>query len=118
MKDGEVVISEEDPKMTFGRRQAHFASLIFVVFLLAALPVCAQSNEGTGKLKIHVSPKQAYVFVDGKAIRDGSQTIKLPAGSHEASVRNYGYIPYTQVVRIDPRDTTEVPVTLQRSGAE
>jgi hypothetical protein len=102
--------------MTFVRRQAHFASLIFVAFLLATLPVCAQSNEGN--LKIHVSPKQAYVFVDGKAIRDGSQTIKLPAGSHEVSVRNYGYIPYTHVVRIDAGDTTEVPVTLQRSGAE
>ena len=104
--------------MTFVWRQAHFASLMFVAFLLAALPVFAQSNEGTGKLKIHVSPKQAYVFVDGRAIRDGSQTIKLPAGSHEVSVRNYGYIPYTHVVRIDAGDTTEVPVTLQRSGAE
>jgi outer membrane protein OmpA-like peptidoglycan-associated protein len=104
--------------MMFVRRQAHFASLIFVSFLLAVLPVCAQSSADTGYLKIHVSPKQAYVFVDGKAIRDGSQTIKLPAGSHEVSVRNYGYIPITQAVRIDPRDTTEVPVTLKRSGAE
>jgi OmpA family/PEGA domain len=102
--------------MTFVRRQAQFASLVFVAFLLCALPVCAQSNEGS--LKIHVSPKQAYVFVDGKAIRDGSQTIKLSAGSHEVSVRNYGYMPYTKVVRIDSGDTTEVPVTLQRSGAE
>ncbi|HKV78688.1 MAG TPA: OmpA family protein [Candidatus Sulfotelmatobacter sp.] len=104
--------------MMFVRRQAHFASLIFVSFLLAVLPVCAQSSADTGYLKIHVSPKQAYVFVDGKAIRDGSQTIKLSAGSHEVSVRNYGYISITQVVRIDPRDTTEVPVTLKRSGAE
>jgi hypothetical protein len=104
--------------MTFRRRQAHFATLIFVTFLLASLPVFAQSNAGTGTLKIHVSPKQAYVFVDGKAIRDGSQTVKLPAGSHEVAVRNYGYIPYTKVVRIDAGDTSEVPVTLQRSGAE
>ena len=35
-----------------------------------------------GKLKIHVEPKQAYVFVDGKAIRDGSQTIVLASGDH------------------------------------
>ena len=102
----------------FVRRQAHFASLIFVSFLLAVLPVCAQSSADTGYLKIHVSPKQAYVFVDGKAMRDGTQKIKLTAGSHEVSVRNYGYIPFTQAVRIDPRDTTEVPVTLKRSGAE
>lgn len=104
--------------MTFVRRQAHFASLMFVAFSLTALPLFAQSSEGTGRLKVHVSPKQAYVFIDGKAIRDGSQTIKLAAGPHELSVRNYGYIPYTKVVRIDAGDTTAVPVTLQRTGAE
>jgi OmpA family/PEGA domain len=117
-EDEEFVISKEDSKMILLRRKAQIGSLIFVAFLLAALPVCAQSNGSNGYLKIHVSPKQAYIFVDGKAIRDGSQTIKLSAGSHEVSVRNYGYMPYTQVVRIDPRDTTEVPVTLQRSGSE
>src|ERR1700740_2888071 len=100
------------------RRQADFACLIFVAFFLAALPVFAQSRADTGKLKIHVSPKQAYVFVDGKAIRDGSQTITLPAGSHEVSVRNYGYIPFTHVERVDAGNTTEVPVTLQASGGE
>jgi hypothetical protein len=40
-------------------------------------------------LKIHVIPKQAYVFVDGKAIRDGGQTIALSGGSHTVSVDNY-----------------------------
>jgi outer membrane protein OmpA-like peptidoglycan-associated protein len=100
------------------RCTAHFASLIFVVLVLTVLPVAAQNHADTGKLKIHVSPKQAYVFVDGKAIRDGSQTITLPAGSHEVSVRNYGYIPFTRVVRIDAGNTTEVPVTLQASGAK
>src|ERR1700739_2865497 len=118
MKDGEVVISEEDPKMTFGRRQAHFASLIFVVFLLAALPVCAQSNEGTGKLKIHVSPKQAYVFVDGSAVRDGSQTISLAPGSHEVSVHNYGYTPVTQSVQIELGNKIDRNIDWQKSGGE
>jgi hypothetical protein len=70
------------------RRQAHFAFLILVVFALLTMPAAAQGNNDTGKLKIHVSPKQAYVFVDGQAIRDGSQTIDLPAGAHQVSVRN------------------------------
>ena len=100
------------------RHQAHFACLIVVAFFLVASPVSAQSRADTGKLKIHVNPKQAYVFVDGKAIRDGSQTITLPAGSHEVSVRNYGYIPFTHVERVDAGNTTEVPVTLQASGDE
>ena len=47
---------------------------------LGAASALAQSNANTGKLKIHVNPKQAYVFVDGNGIRDGSQTIQLERG--------------------------------------
>jgi hypothetical protein len=47
-----------------------------------------QSAGQGGKLKIHVSPKQAYVLVDGDAIRDGKQTVAPGAGKH--AVYNYG----------------------------
>ncbi|MGB7131709.1 MAG: OmpA family protein, partial [Candidatus Sulfotelmatobacter sp.] len=69
-----------------------------------------------GKLKIHVQPKQAYVFVDGKAIRDGSHTMELAAGPHQISVHNYGYTPITQTVQIDAGKTNELTVDLQKSG--
>ena len=59
-----------------------FVLACFLIFSLATLSAAADGGE-TGKLKIHVSPKQAYVFIDGSAIRDGSQTIKLTPGSHE-----------------------------------
>ena len=78
-----------------------------VVLFLSALsfwyvvPAFAQSSEETGRLKVHVEPKQAYVFVDGKAIRDGSQTIHLAAGDHQVGVYNYGYEPKTENVQID-----------------
>ena len=81
--------------MTFPKVQSFFALLIAVSFLMVASSAFAQGNESDGRLKIHVSPKQAYVFVDSKAIRDGSQTIDLQPGSHEVSVHNYGYIPNT-----------------------
>ncbi|MGC2329414.1 MAG: OmpA family protein [Candidatus Sulfotelmatobacter sp.] len=102
--------------MMFPKVQPLFALLIAITFSLVALPAFAQSNESAGKLKIHVSPKQAYVFVDGKAIRDGSQTIDLQPGSHEVSVRNYGYIPNTQQVHIDSKKTTDIAVALEASG--
>jgi hypothetical protein len=56
------------------------------------------------------------VFVDGKAIRDGSQTIDLQPGSYEVSVYNYGYIPNTQQVHIDSKKATDISVALQASG--
>jgi OmpA family/PEGA domain len=81
-----------------------------------AASVLAQSPSETGKLKIHVVPKQAYVFVDGKAIRDGSQTIKLTAGDHKIGVYNYGYQSNIQNVHIQEDKTTDVNVTLQAAG--
>jgi hypothetical protein len=92
------------------------------VFPLAALilawmiPVQARSSDDTGKLKIHVEPKQAYVFVDGKAIREGSQTLRLAQGTHTVEVHNYGYTTNEQKVQVNPSEKTRLNVDLQRSG--
>jgi hypothetical protein len=69
-----------------------------------------------GKLKIRVTPKQAYVFVDGDAIRDGKQTISLSAGKHSIGVYNYGFTPHKEDVTITPGKTTDLAVTLQSAG--
>jgi hypothetical protein len=87
-----------------------------LVVLIGASPALAQSNTRNGTLKIRVTPKQAYVFVDEQAIRDGSQTIGLAAGKHAIEVRNYGYIPHTQDVDITSGKTTELSVALKASG--
>jgi hypothetical protein len=87
------------------------AALLFCV-----APSFAQSSSETGKLKIHVDPKQAYVFVDGKAVRDGSQTIDLPSGDHQVGVYNDGYLPKMQNVHVGAGDTTHLSVRLQSSG--
>ena len=88
--------------------------LAMAVAFLFASPAFAQD----GKLKIKVSPKQAYVFVDGNAIKPGKQTVKLPAGKHSIGVYNYGYTPQTQDVDITAGKTTDLNVTLQSSGGE
>lgn len=44
-------------------------ALLAASFLCLA-PAFAKSSQETGKLKVHVEPKQAYVFIDGKAIRE------------------------------------------------
>src|SRR5579875_302275 len=88
--------------------------LATVVALLWAAPVFAQD----GKLKIKVSPKQAYVFVDGNAIKPGNQTDRLPAGTHSVGIYNYGYTPQVQNGTITSGKTTNLDVTLQKSGGE
>jgi hypothetical protein len=92
------------------------AALFSAICYLCAVPAFAQSSQETGNLKIHVDPKQAYVFVDGKAIRDGSQAIKLAAGDHKVGVYNYGYTPRVQDVHVGAGETTDFRVNLQSSG--
>ncbi len=90
--------------------------LVSCAVLLGLTPAFAQSAAQTGKLKIHVTPKQAYLFVDGNAIRDGSQSVMLSAGQHKIGVYNYGYTPKTTDVLIGAGKTTELTVALDASG--
>lgn len=83
---------------------------------MAAGPAMANGQQTTGKVDVHVSPKQAYVFVDGNAIRDGSQTIALSAGKHTIGVYNYGYSPNVQTVNVVAGQTLTLHVGLQQSG--
>ena len=99
------------------------ALILGPLFLLAGCWLCvtpafSTPSQETGKLKVHVEPKQAYVFVDGKAIRDGSQTIKLAPGNHNVSVYNYGYEPKTQNVHIDAHKKADLNIALQLSGGK
>ncbi|MGB7281505.1 MAG: OmpA family protein [Candidatus Acidiferrum sp.] len=90
--------------------------LFSAAFVLSVSSSFAQSASETGTLKIQVTPKQAYVFVDGKAIRDGSQSIALAAGDHKVGVYNYGYLPKLEKVHIGAGEKTDLVVRLQSSG--
>ena len=93
------------------RRLGYFLTLMLAI-ALGATAGFAQ----TGKLKVKVTPKHAYVFVDGKAIRDGNQTIALNPGKHTVVVVNYGYKISTQDVNVDAGKTTPVAVALEAYG--
>ena len=69
-----------------------------------------------GKLKMSVTPKQAYTFVDGKAVGPGNRTIKLDVGSHHVIVANYGYKFVEQNVSIDSDKTVPVDIKLEPAG--
>jgi OmpA family/PEGA domain len=97
----------------FFKQMIVFALPILLIGSAAAL---AQNKATNGILKIHVSPKQAYVFVDDDPIRDGSQAIALAAGKHTVEVRNYGYAPKTQDVEITSGKKNELNVTLEPLG--
>ncbi|MFZ0580813.1 MAG: OmpA family protein [Candidatus Acidiferrales bacterium] len=88
---------------------------IFTLALVLALSATASFAQD-GKLKIKVTPPQAYVFVDGNAIRDGSHSMKLAAGKHTVVVVNYGFKISTQDVNIEAGKTTDLNVALEAYG--
>jgi hypothetical protein len=69
-----------------------------------------------GKLKMTVTPKQAYTFVDGKAIGPGNRTIKVDVGSHHVVVANYGYKFVEQDVSLDSDQTVPLDIKLEPAG--
>jgi outer membrane protein OmpA-like peptidoglycan-associated protein len=89
--------------------------LVLAATALAGPATFAQDVK-PGKLKMSVSPKQAYVFVDGKAIGPGNRTIKLDGGTHHVVVANYGYNFVEQEVSIDSDKTVPVDIKLEAVG--
>ncbi len=64
-----------------------------------------------------VIPKQAYTFVDGKAIGPGNRVIKLDVGTHHVVVANYGYKFAEQDVSLDSDKTVPLDIKLEPVGA-
>jgi hypothetical protein len=90
---------------------------LMLASLVLISPVAFAQNTKPGKLKISVTPKQAYTFVDGNAIGYGKQTIKLEVGTHHLVVASYGYKFVEQDVSIDSKKTVPVDIKLERIGA-
>ena len=93
-----------------------FFGILGGAFLLSSAAFAQDTKPG--KLKISVSPKQAYTFIDGKAIGPGNRTIKLDVGTHHLVVANYGFKFVEQDISIDPDHTLPLDIRLEPAGAE
>ena len=91
------------------------ATLAVMLVLAGGLPTFAQD----GKLAIHATPKQAYIFVDDHAVGEASRhhSLKLSPGDHKVELVNYGYTPVTQTVTITGGQVTNFEIALQKSGS-
>jgi len=80
-----------------------------VLLLLGATPLLAKC----GHLKLHVTPKQAYVFVDDVPLGWGSGLLWATPGEHTLAVYNYGYKPYTTKFTAESGKTSSLSVALE-----
>jgi len=85
-----------------------------VSLCLVSLVFAGITQAQDGKLVIQVTPHQAYIFVDGRAISEASKnrSMNLSAGEHKIDVTNYGYTPASRTVTITAGQKTNLDVTL------
>lgn len=97
--------------------QAQFSRFFLSVTLLVSASGIS-SFAKDGKLVIRVSPQQAFVFADGRAISEASRIyyVKLSPGDHKIELANYGYAPSSQTVNITAGKTTVIKVKLTPVG--
>jgi PEGA domain-containing protein len=93
------------------QRVKTFCLVVGATILLGSVALAQKPKPG--KLKISVIPKQAYTFVDGKAIGPGNRVIKLDVGTHHVVVANYGYKFVEQDVSLDSDKTVPVDIKLE-----
>ena len=89
-----------------------------LVSLLPVILIGFAAFAQDARLPVHVSPREAYVFLDGKAIRDGSTVLKTTAGEHTIAVYNYGYEGEERKVNVAPGKNEAQAFTLKKAGAD
>lgn len=83
------------------------------------LPANAQSDTpppDTGRIRVNVSPEEAYIWVDDKATSHRSTTLKLPVGPHKIMVYNYGYKPERFDVNVVAGEHSDITANLKPAG--
>lgn len=94
------------------KRNVSCTSMPAVLLVLAGVLPCFAQD---GKLVIHATPKQAYVFLDDHPVGEANRhhSLKLSSGDHKVQLVNYGYTPVTQTVTITGGQVTKLEIVLQ-----
>src|SRR5246127_5084675 len=95
-----------------GKSMSHGNVSKWVVIAGFSLSASAMFGQ-TGKLRVRVEPKQAYVFVDGVPYGDGNHTYRIASGNHSIGVYNYGFKPQVRDVTIDQGKIAEAEFKLE-----
>src|SRR5579859_1661681 len=89
-----------------------FRLIAVTALFVGASALIAQEAE----LKVEVKPKEAFIFVDGKAYNHHDRKLELAPGEHTIGVYNYGFTPQIKTVVITAGDNPELEITLQPVG--
>lgn len=88
--------------------------LVSFVWLTSIAPAFAQEST----LKVRVTPKEAYLFLDERAELEGSRTLQLGPGEHKIGLYIHGYHPETHSVTVKSGWTAPLEVSLKSASGD
>jgi outer membrane protein OmpA-like peptidoglycan-associated protein len=103
----------ESTRSCFMKPVVH-VSFLFVAALALAFADLKPAMAQDGTVSVHVTPPQAYIFVDGRAMGEASKhhSISLSPGDHKIDLANYGYALESRSVTVTAGNRSNLEVTL------
>lgn len=86
---------------------------VLALFLITAVGSSFAQQSGVAKVRVEVSPEEAYIFVNGHPYDHRSQTISLAPGDYTIGVYNYGFTPQVQKVMLNAGENPVIQAQLK-----
>jgi hypothetical protein len=83
------------------------------IFLITAVGFSFAQQPGAAKVRVEVSPEEAYIFVNGHPYNHRSQTISLAPGDYTIGVYNYGFVPQVQKITLNAGENPMIQAQLK-----
>ncbi len=90
-----------------------FRRIAFILSLLTITAALAYAEKpDMAKIRVNVSPSEAYIFINGEPYTHRSHTLRLTPGEYTIGVYNYGFTPQVQTITLKAGDNPEINARL------
>jgi len=86
--------------------------IVLVTFLAVTASIAFAEKPNIAKVRVNVTPSEAYIFLDGQPYTHRSHTLRLAPGDYTIGVYNYGYVPQVQKITLKQGDNPEINARL------
>jgi hypothetical protein len=86
--------------------------IVLVTFLTVTASIAFAEKPNIAKVRVNVTPSEAYIFLDGQPYTHRSHTLRLEPGDYTIGVYNYGYVPQVQKITLKQGDNPEINARL------
>jgi hypothetical protein len=86
--------------------------IVLLTFLAVTASIAFAEKPNIAKVRINVTPSEAYIFLDGQPYTHRSHTLRLAPGDYTIGVYNYGYVPQVQKITLKQGDNPEINARL------